>query len=109
MLLTEQTPDKTKPFFQVKDALFYPARWPLHADGLPLRPLRGQARRSTGAHSGGGGTNSSTSTFHATRRAFRDRSRWSVPSILSTLNLTQIYNPIRRIPTNVLPARSGAR
>lgn len=110
--LTEQTPgQKTKSFFQIKNSLFCPARWPLRTDGLPLRPLREQARRGTGAHSRCTGAAPGTSTIRVSRRALRDRSRWSVPFCSlqpPTSNLTRPQPLPRRIRTHFLPARSRA-
>jgi hypothetical protein len=76
MLLTERnvplTNSKTEPVFQIEIALVCPARWPLHTDGLPLRPLRWKARCSAGADSRGGGTAPGTSTVRITRYALRE-------------------------------------
>jgi hypothetical protein len=76
MLLIERnaplTNSKTEPVCQIEIALVCPARWPLHTDGLPLRPLRGKARCSTGADSGGGGTVPGTSTVRVARYALRE-------------------------------------
>ena len=76
MLLTGRNapPDdlKTEPVRQIKIALVCPARWPFHTDGLPLRPLREKARRSTGADGGSGGTVTGTSTVRVTRCALRE-------------------------------------
>lgn len=62
---------KTEPVCQIKIALVCPARWPFHTDGLPLRPIREKARRSTGAD-GGGGTAPGTSTVRVTRYTLRE-------------------------------------
>jgi hypothetical protein len=75
MLLTERnvplTNSKTEPVCQIEIAIVCPARWPFHTDGLPLRPLRGEARCST-VDSRGGGTASGTSPVRVTRYALRE-------------------------------------
>lgn len=105
------TSDKTEPFYQIENALFYPTRWSLHSDGLPLRPLSKQTRRRTSAHSRWSGTTSSTSTTRVTRRALRDRSRRSVFSknFHTPPDLTKLPTPTRRIRANVLTTRRRAR
>jgi hypothetical protein len=76
MILTERnvplTNSKTEPVCQIEIALVCPARWPLYTDGLPLRPVRGKVRCSTGADGGGGGTAPGTSTVRVARCALRE-------------------------------------
>lgn len=102
---------KAEPVCQIEIALVCPARWPLHADGLPLRPIRGKARCSTGTDGGGGGAAPGTSTVRVTRFALRERSRRFVhPLILfAPKKPDEIELRTRHIRINVLPARSGAR
>jgi hypothetical protein len=66
------TNSKAEPICQIEIALVCPARWPLHTDGLPLRPFRRKAECSTSADSRRGSTAPGTSTFRVALYALRE-------------------------------------